>query len=253
MQIFGIDLWRIILCIFLIVIVVNRANIVAIYAKGIYAKGNFKKALKVYNIADKIGNMNTKNKTFYGYALLRDGEVEKGQIILRGLLPYTKENRAARYQLKNLLALASWKSGYLDDAIEELEEVVSANYKTTVVYQNLGILYNLKGDFDKALKFNLEAYEYNSDDNIILDNLADSYAKSGDLKKARELYEELLARDPEPHFPECYYGYGEVLIKLGEKEKGIEMIEKSLTKTFAFFSIKTKEEVEAMLEEYRKQ
>ncbi len=251
MQIFGIELWRIILCIVLIVIVVNRANIVAFYAKGIYVKGNYKKALKVYNVADKIGNMSTKNRTFYGYALLRDGEVEKGQLILRGLLLYTKENSAARYQLKNLLALASWKQGYLDEAIEELEEVVSANYKTTVIYQNLGILYNLKGDFDKALKFNLEAYEYNSDDNIILDNLADSYAKSGELEKAKELYEELLARDPEPHFPEAYYGYGKVLIELGEKEKGIEMIEKSLTKTFAFFSIKTKEEVEAMLEEYK--
>ena len=100
-------------------------------------------------------------------------------------------------------------------------------------------MYNLAGEYEKALEFNLEAYDYNSDDNIIVDNLAESYALTGDLKKAAEVYEELLSRDPEPRFPEAYYGYGEVLIKLGEREKGLELIEKSLTKPFSFLSIKS--------------
>ena len=113
-------------------------------------------------------------------------------------------------------------------------------------------MYNLKGDGKKAVEFNEEAYDYNSDDNIITDNLAEAYAINGEYDKAKEIYEELLARDPEPRFPEAYYGYGELLIKQGEKEKGIELIEKSLEKPFSFLSLKSKEEIEQMLEEYKK-
>lgn len=251
MQIFGIDLWRILLAVILIILVVKRANIVASFAKTQFAKGNYEKAIKIFKVADVIGNLNVNNKSFYGYALLRSGDPESAQVVLRGILPYTKEKTADRYQIKNLLALTYWKLGNLEDAIEELEEVVEQDYKTTVVYQNLGLLYNLSDDREKALAFNLEAYEYNSDDNIILDNLAEAYAKSGDFEKAIEYYEKLLEGEKEPHFPEAYWGYGEVLIKRGQKDKGIEMIEKSLTKKFTYLSTKTKEQVEEMLSQYK--
>ena len=112
-------------------------------------------------------------------------------------------------------------------------------------------MYNLTGDYEKALKFNQEAYDYNSDDNIIADNLADTYSLMGELEEAAKIYEELLSRDPEPRFPEAYYGYGEVLIKLGQKERGIELIEKSLTKPFSFLSLRPKEDIEKMLEQYK--
>ncbi len=251
MQIFGIDLWRIVLCIILITLVIKRANIVAFFAKRHYANRNFEKAVKVFSIADKVGNMNVNNKSLYGYSQLRLGMVDEALVTLRGILPYTKPQTASRYQLKNLLALAYWKSGNLDEAIEEMEEIIDANYKTTVIFQNLGIFYNLKEDHERALRFNLSAYEYNSDDYIIIDNLAEAYANNGDGEKAKELYAELLSKEPEPHFPEPYYNYGELLIKGGERDRGIELIEKSLTKSFTFFSIKTKEEVEEILSKYK--
>lgn len=247
MKIFGIDLWRILLCIVLIYIVVRRANIAAIFAKSCYAKRNYEKALKIFWVADKIGNLNIANKELFGYTLLRCGRVDEAQVQLRGILPLTKRESAQRYQLKNLIALTYWKQGNLADAIEEMEEIIDGGYKNTQIYQNLGILYNLGDDMDKAVKFSEEAYDYNKDDNIICDNLADAYAKHGDLEKAAEIYEELINRDPEPRFPEAYYGYGSVLIQLGQKERGIELIEKSLTKPFSYLSIKSKEEIEQML------
>lgn len=251
MKLFGIDLWRIILCVVLIFLVVKRANIAAIFAKSSYSKRDYPKALRIFKIADKIGNLSVSNKLLMGYTALRCGEVDNAQVMFRGLLPLVKRQSADRYQIKNFLALTYWKQGNLDDAIEEMEEIIEDNFKNTIIYQNLGILYNLSGNCEKARKFNEEAYEYNKDDNIIADNLADCYAICGDYEKSREIYEELLARDPEPRFPEAYYGYGRVLIQLGEKEKGIKMIEKSLSKPFSFLSIKSKEEVEAMLEEYK--
>lgn len=251
MQIFGISLWRILLCIALIIIVVKRASLVALFASKYIRKGDFAQALKIYRIANKVGNLNVQNRLGFCYLLLRNGLPDEAQTELLKLIPYTKTASAERYRLKNLMALTYWKQGNLPYAIEELEEVIEANFKNTLIYQNLGILYNLSDDKEKALAFNKEAYEYNSDDNIITDNLADAYHMNGNLEKASELYEELLAREPEPKFPEAYYGYGRVLIKLGKKEEGIALIEKALDKTFSYLSIKTKDEVKTLLNEYK--
>ncbi len=252
MQIFGIELWRIILAAVLIFLVVKRANIVAFFAKRQFSKGNIEKAVKIFNIASKVGNLNVANRIVYGYLLLRSGQVDDALVELRGALPMTKPDSADRYQIKNFTAIAYWKQGNLKYAIEELEEVTETGFKNTRIYENLGILYNLGDDKEKALSFNEEAYEYNSDDNIIADNYADALAICGQLEKSAEIYKDLVSREPEPRFPEAYYGYGRVLIELGEREKGMQMIEKSLTKTFSFLSIKPREEIEKMLEDIKK-
>ena len=86
------------------------------------------------------------------------------------------------------------------------------------------------------------------DDLVIADNLAESYAISGDIQKAGELYEKILEKDP--HFPEPYYSYGLILIDKGEKERGIDLIKESLEKRFSFLSVKSKEEIEEILEKF---
>ena len=60
----------------------------------------------------------------------------------------------------------------------------------------------------------------------------------------------MMSRENKPEFPEAYYGYGRVLCKLGKKSEGIEMIKKSLDKPFSYMSVKSKQDVEKMLEEY---
>ena len=148
-----------------------------------------------------------------------------------------------------MLALCEWKCGNLDLVIEMTEEAM-VDFKNTNLYQNLGLMYVLSGDGQKALEFNKQAFEYNSDDLIIMDNLAESYAMVWDTAQAQELYEKLL--EQEPHFPEPYNSYGKMLCSMGEKERGIELIEKSLEKRFTYLSVLQKEDVEKMLEEARK-
>ncbi len=246
MLLFGIPIWRIILIAILILLVVKRADVVAIFAKTKYNKRMFFESMKIFKIADKVGNLSVGNKILLGYVCLRCGEIDEARKHLQFCMTLTKEKTAQRYQIKNLLSLVSWKEGNLDEAIEALEEVIEDGYKTTTIYENLGIFYNLSGDCEKALKFNLEAYDYNSDDPIILDNLAEAYAKAGDLEKATEMYENLVNQDPPPRFPEAYYGYGLVLIERGQREKGLDMIKKSFEKPYSYLSIKTKEEIQEL-------
>lgn len=243
-------IWRIVIAACLIYIVVRRANLVAIPAKMAYSKREYAKSMKIFKTADKIGNLNVSNKMLLGYVCLRCGELDEARKHLRLCSTLTKRDSAERNRVNNLLALVSWKEGNLDEAIEALEDVIAGGYKTTVIYQNLGIFYNLSNDKERALKFNLEAYDYNSDDDIICDNLADSYAACGEYEKAEELYKKMMEQETPPRFPEAYYGYGEVLIHLGKKEEGLELIREALTKPFSYLSIKTKDEIEELYKNY---
>lgn len=249
-MLFGVPIWRLVLIVVLIYLVVKRADMVAIFGKIKYQKGQYPEALRIFRVADKVGNLHLSNKLLLGYVCLRCGELKDALLNLRFCLTMTRPNTRERNQVKNLLALAYWKDGALDDAIETLEEVLESGYRNTVVYQNLGIMYNLGNDPQKALKFNLEAYDFNADDAIICDNLAESYALCGEYDKAIELYEAIVTREPAPTFPEVYYGYGQVLIGQGRKEEGLAMIKESLNKTFSYLSIRTKAEVEALYESY---
>ncbi|MBR5152452.1 MAG: tetratricopeptide repeat protein [Clostridia bacterium] len=249
-MIFGIELWRITLIVVLIFLVVQRANLVAVAAKAQYRKEDYEGARKLLRIADKVGNLNTNNKLLLGYTCLRCGRLEEARVQFNLAMNLFPRDSAERNRVRNLLSLVSWKEGNLTDAIEILEDVMASGYCTTQIYQNLGIFYNLTEDKEKALTFNQEAYAYNEDDAIICDNLADAYASCGEYQKAAEVYEQLMARPIKPDFPEAYYGYGKVLIALGKKEEGVSMIGQSLTKPFSYLSICSREEVQALYQQY---
>lgn len=232
--------------ILLLLVFSKRADLAAFFARMSYGKGDTEKALKGFRKAEKLGNMNISNKMLYGYILLRCGHLEEARQVLAyaSMLPGKPQ---MKNRIKALRTLVVWKEGNIKEAIEMLEEL-SAEFKNTAVYQDLGLLYVLDGNKEKALSFNLEAYDYNSDDMVICDNLAEAYALCGKTEDAERAYTELLAK--EPHFPEAYYGYGLLLIEKGEKEKGIELIKQSLDKSFTFLSVMQRDEVEALLKKY---
>lgn len=229
----------------LVVAFLRRAEIAAFHARMQFSKGNTDKAVKWFSFANRIGSLKPESQMYYGYILLRTGDINTAeQLLTNASLRAKKEPLKKR--IKALLSLAVWKRGDLDGAIEMMEDAIYS-VKVTNFYQNLGLMYNLKGDGQKALAFNLEAYDYNSDDMVIMDNLAEAYALCGETEKAMAQYEELLKK--EPHFPEPYYNFGLLLINQGQRERGIELIRQSLDKRFTFLSVKTKEEIEALLEE----
>ncbi len=221
----------------------KRSSIIAQFASVAAIKGNNSKALKLYRFADKIGKMNYNASVNYGYFMLKNGYIKDARIVFNQAAMNKKISSVQKQQIKSLQALVVWKEGRIKDAIEMLEEVTK-EYVTSMTYQSLGLLYILNRDKEKALKYCLEAYEYNSDDNVILDNLAEAYALCGETEKAFKTYEKLLARNP--HFPDAYYGYGILLMQNGRREEGIDYIGQSLTKKFSFLSALPRERVESI-------
>lgn len=222
-------------------IIIKRGSVVAGFATMASGNGKVGRAFRLYRLAEKIGGMNYNAKVNYGYFLLKNAHLEEARVEFNKISMERKLSDAQRNQVKSLQSLVVWKEGNLDEAIEMLEEVTQT-YVTSMTYQSLGLLYILKRDKKKALDYCLEAHEYNPEDNVIMDNLAEAYALCGETEKAMETYEALLKRNP--HFPDAYYGYGMLLIQNGRREEGLDYLEQSLNKNFSFLSALPRERVE---------
>lgn len=238
----GIISW-LLLIVVVVFIFMKRADLVASIGRTMYRTGKTEKAYKAYKIADKIGKMKPDNSAVYGYIALRLGKLEEARRILTKASMNGLMKEPEKMRIKAMRALVVWKDGQIDEAVEMMEEVIE-KVKSSSYYENLGLLCVLGGDREKAMRVCLEAYEYNSDDSIIVDNLAEAYTLCEDYDNAKKTYEELM--EMEPHFPEAYYGYGLLLIKLGEKERGLELIRKSLDLNFTFISVLSRDEVKKL-------
>jgi len=151
-----------------------------------------------------------------------------------------------KMNVKSNYALVLWKKGLIEDAVKMLEDVIK-QYENTTVYGSLGYILIASGDLDKALEFNLKAYEYNYSNGIIVDNLAQTYYLRKDYQKAEELYKKLM--ELKPAFPEAYYNYGLVLLQLGKNQEAYESMQKALQYEFSYLSTITKQEVETKMKE----
>lgn len=222
-----------------------KSQTYVIKANAAYQKGNSQEALEWLEKAYNTGKAATDIVTTYGYLLLKTGNLEQALKIFNEELSSPKITETEKNSIKSNYALALWKQGQLDSAIGMFEEILP-HYKNTNVYGSLGYLYILRGDLKKALDFNLEAYEYNDANGVILDNLGQVYYMMGDLEKAVEIFEKLMNLNPK--FPEAFYDYALVLEKLDRKEKSIEKLKTALLYKPNYLSGITTEEIENKLE-----
>ncbi len=211
-----------------------------------YARGNSEETLYWLERVYKTGVAKPNAVTTYGYLLLKDGRLEQAMKIFEEQYNTPNISNSDYYNIKSNYALCLWKQGKLEEAVTLLEEIIP-DYKNTNIYGSLGYLYNLQGDLEKALKFNLEALEYNSTGGVILDNLGQTYYLMGELEKAQDIFEKLLTQKPK--FPEAYYDYALVLEKLGDKEKAITMLKDAQQHKINYLSAVTKEHIETKLEQ----
>ena len=181
----------------------------------------------------------------YAYFLIKAGEYEKAQTLYNNYIFKDISKKKAKDKLLCDInyALLVWKKGDLDYAIELTEDLLE-KYKNTAIYVNLGLFKILKGDYENALKTNLEAYDFSPEHLGVLDNLGLNYYHLGEYDKAKEIYEKLFEIKENPSFADCYYNYGNVLLALSLKEEAKAMYEKALTSEFSVFSSVTMEQAE---------
>jgi tetratricopeptide (TPR) repeat protein len=220
-----------------------RAYLYANKANKKYANGDFDGALNDLKKAVASDPKASRIRGTYAYLLIKLGYNDEAasqiDIALKGAQQQYDKNT---FRLTKALVL--WKRGKLDEAVQDLEDLLKV-YETTNVYASLGFLYIAKSDLNKALEFNLKARDYNGSNAIILDNLGTTYILMDEYDKALEIYKEVMKLKPK--FPEAYYNYARVLHKTGDVEKELYMVRHSLSLRFWNISTIQKEEVEAFL------
>lgn len=219
-------------------------------AKGtkLINEGQTEKGLELFKKGAYSPKVDYMTKLRYAFCELKFGDMKKAKKMVMRILE-DKIPSNIRYETKSVFAIILYKEGDFKEAKAEMLEVYE-NYKNTNMYCTLGYLFNILETPENAVKFNEEAFEYNGDKDVILDNLGQSYYLLGDNKKALEIYEELIVK--EPRFPEAYYNFALVLIKDGQTKRAEEMLNIALTKNFHNLTTITKEDVENKKEELQK-
>lgn len=231
------------LAIVIVFLCYQAGTILFIIANNMYADGKREKALSLFAVSYKL-RLSPYNRAVYGALLLKNGKADEARKVLN-LVVMKKPKAEVLYYAKSILALLAYKEGRVDEAFEIYDEILE-KYKNSFHLGNAGSLYNSSKPAEEALAFNKSAYEYNNENVIILDNLADSYLRVGDTENAGEIFEALMAKKPQ--FPDAYYHYAQYLIKIGEKEKAQKNIEISKSFPLSYISPISNEDILALEE-----
>lgn len=208
-------------------------------------KGDTEGAMKLYAEAEKEGLKEVGSLLAYSVLLIRAGKFQEARELLVKIqkYPMSEDNRR---QLMVNYASCAYKLGNIDKGIELLERM-HQKAPSGMVYQTLGYLYVEAGNFEKAVSFNLEAYEYDEEDAITLDNLGQAYYRLGnDKEKAKEYFEKAL--EFKPGQIDTLYFLAQYDIEAGNKEAAREKLEKAMEGRFSPLNFATREKVQQALD-----
>lgn len=207
-----------------------------------YADGNIKAAIAYYKKAAASGK--AEHKINYALMLMRDGAFRDAEAVFNGMVLDSATLANDKLRAKLYRCMLYEKTDRLSDALEDAEEIFE-RMKNTTVYSVLGYLRQKKGGAE--LDFCLEAYDYNSDDRDICDNLVIAYIRSGELEKAKELASEICERFPT--FLEGFYHSAVIANMMGDKVAAKEFLDKTENCTRNLLTTISEEEIELLRKE----
>ncbi len=223
----------------------RRATLHYNTARKAFSDGDMEKARENAQKAMRLEPDQSIMQSSCGYMLMKMGRPVEAERALTLALNVAK-NDEEKSQARLMMSLLLWKKGRLGDAFDMLEEVTQT-YRTTATYSTLGFFHLERGDAEKALAYNKDAYDYNAKNTVIVDNYGSALLLADRPEEALEVYEILMGM--EPAFPEAFYNYGRVLEALGRNEKALDMYRTASSKKFWYTSTITREDVERRLDD----
>ena len=172
----------------------------------------------------------------YSLMLMRRYEFDKALEVLREARKFKLNEQQYGIIYQNL-GLAYWKMGQIDHAVEIYKKLFE-KLQTTNMYSTLGFLLIAKadqsGDYEEALEFNRKAYDYDSGDASIADNLGQVLYRIGQMKEAEEMFEKALSIKP-TQFDTLVY-LAKIRIAQERLDEAKELLDKALSKPYAVFN-----------------
>lgn len=211
-----------------------------------HSRGKTEKALRWYEKAEKNDVTSANYQMAYGVLLLRTGKYEKAREIFDKILIFYPRNERVRNNAKVNIALAYWKLGDLDLAIDRMTEMHN-KLKNSRTYGGLGYMLLCKGDYEAALEFNLEALDYDDTDPVILDNLGQTYYLMGDLDNAFKYFNK--AKEQKEDQVDTLFYLGNIYLQRGQREEAKEHYKKALECNISALNTISRQDIEAKLKE----
>ena len=156
-----------------------------------HIRSKYEAAEKYYLKMRKHKGNDAKCNAAYALILMRKGEFDQA-IEVFNEARQMNPSQDMKNKIRLNRAIAYYKIGQLDRAIKALEDIHEKWGPMERVYETLGYLYIVEGDYEKALKYNLEALDYEDSNYVILDNLGQSYMMLDQWDKARDYCEKAL-------------------------------------------------------------
>lgn len=211
-----------------------------------HRKGNYAQAEELYREAFQKGLTNIGQLSNFTGLLVRGGKFDEALEVIKktekigGLTEKDKVNMHIQY------AVILWRKGHLDHALEILQNDFK-RVKNGNMYAVIGYLLIEKGDADKALEFNMEALDYDDEDPIFLENIAQVYYRlKNDKVKAREYFDKVLQFKPTAI--DTNYFLAQYDIEAGDKEKARERLNTAAQGRFSQLNYATPEMIQASLD-----
>ena len=184
--------------------------------------------------------------------LLRDGSEESYKKAKEVLVKAQKAADITPERRNDLVldfAVATYKLGDTDKAVELLERLHQKSPSGNT-YGALGYLYIEQGDADKALAFNQKAVEYDDEDPVALDNLAQTYYRLLNDKENALVYF-TKAHEYKPSQIDTLWFLSRYDLENGDTKAAVEKLEKAAGGKFSPLNFKTHQEIEQELSRLR--
>lgn len=220
----------------IIIIIMNRGIFYTLKANKALINKNEIKGYELLTKAYNVGGVPLVVINGYIYISLKFGYTEIAleaiDKVLNGKVHF-KVKEGGRNMILTQKALYLWQVGDIEGGVNLLSELYENNYRTTIFYGNLGCLLYLSGDYDKAEKICLEAYEYGAQDKVTLDNLVAVYIKLDKWDLAEKYYNELI--DLNPTFAEAFYHGAQIRQHQGNILEAVDLVNRC--KEFKLYNI----------------
>ena len=213
------------------------------------ARAKHDEALATYEHAIAMGCAKPQYLMGYGVLLLRYGRFDEAHDIFLKCEHSSLLSKEEKPRLRVNFAIAQWKRGELDSAIEQLRYALDQG-KTGLIYGTLGYVLIEKarqtGDFTEAIAFNNEALDYDDEDAVVLDNMGQMYLSMGDKDKALEYFTK--AHEQKPKQVDTLYYLATLAAERGEKDKALEYLDTALNGNYSALCTTTREQAMTLKE-----
>lgn len=226
-----------------------KANWDAARAYGLHTRRKEDRARPYYESAYRGGTTNSGALSAYSLLLIRDGDFQKALDVATAARRCTDKPKQI-FNARSNRGLALWKLGRVEDAVRIYERLFAETQSGTM-YGTLGFLYialgDQTGDYEKALEFNEKAVEYDDEDAVVLDNLAQTYMRLGRWQEAEAGFRKALERKRDQF--DSLACLAECLLRRGEEAEGRKMLRRALERPFSHLNTVDRAKAEEMQRE----